>query len=45
VDVCTEVVGTDLRLVVRDDRIGGAAVDKESGLIGLIDRLEALAAR
>jgi signal transduction histidine kinase len=31
-----------LRLVIRDDGIGGAAAGKGSGLTGLIDRVEAL---
>jgi PAS domain S-box-containing protein len=42
VDVSVEVVGADLRLVIRDDGIGGAAPGKGSGLTGLIDRVEAL---
>ena len=42
VDVSVEVVDADLRLVIRDDGIGGAAPGKGSGLTGLIDRVEAL---
>jgi signal transduction histidine kinase len=43
VEVCAEVVrGTVLRLVVRDDGIGGAAAGKGSGLTGIVDRVEAL---
>jgi signal transduction histidine kinase len=31
-----------LHLIVRDDGVGGATAGKGSGLIGLIDRVEAL---
>jgi signal transduction histidine kinase len=42
VEVCAQATGTDLRLVIRDDGIGGAARGKGSGLTGLVDRVEAL---
>jgi signal transduction histidine kinase len=42
VEVCAEATSTNLRLVIRDDGIGGAAAGEGSGLIGLIDRVEAL---
>jgi signal transduction histidine kinase len=42
VAVCAEATGTNLRLVIRDDGIGGAARGKGSGLTGLVDRVEAL---
>jgi PAS domain S-box-containing protein len=42
VEVCAEATNTHLRLVIRDDGIGGAARGKGSGLTGLIDRVEAL---
>lgn len=34
-----------LQLVIRDDGVGGAEPDKGSGLIGLIDRVEAIGGR
>jgi signal transduction histidine kinase len=37
-----EVAGANLRLAISDDGIGGADSNKGSGLIGLIDRVEAL---
>jgi signal transduction histidine kinase len=42
VNVCVEVEDADLRLLIRDDGIGGADARKGSGLTGLIDRVEAL---
>ena len=42
VEVCAQPAGTTLRLVIRDDGIGGAARGKGSGLTGLVDRVEAL---
>jgi signal transduction histidine kinase/uncharacterized protein YoaH (UPF0181 family) len=42
VELCAEATGTNLRLVIRDDGVGGAARGKGSGLTGLIDRVEAL---
>ncbi|MDT5131200.1 MAG: hypothetical protein QOE41_511, partial [Mycobacterium sp.] len=42
VNVRVEADGTDLRLGIRDDGVGGAAVGNGSGLTGLIDRVEAL---
>jgi signal transduction histidine kinase len=42
VNVCVEADGANLRLSIRDNGIGGAHVGKGSGLIGLIDRIEAL---
>jgi signal transduction histidine kinase len=42
VTVCVEVEGADLHLSIRDDGIGGADAAKGSGLIGLVDRVEAL---
>jgi signal transduction histidine kinase len=42
INVNVEVVGANLRLSIRDDGIGGADTAKGSGLIGLIDRVEAL---
>ena len=42
VEVSAEVTNTHLRLVIRDDGIGGAAAGQGSGLTGLIDRVEAL---
>jgi signal transduction histidine kinase len=42
VEVSAEATNTHLRLVIRDDGIGGAAAGKGSGLTGLIDRAEAL---
>ena len=42
VDVCVETEGPNLHLWVRDEGIGGADAAKGSGLVGLIDRVEAL---
>ena len=42
VEVSAEATNTHLRLVIRDDGIGGAAAGQGSGLTGLIDRVEAL---
>jgi signal transduction histidine kinase len=42
VQVSAEADGPNLRLSIRDDGIGGADSHKGSGLIGLIDRVEAL---
>ena len=42
VAVCAHATGRTLRLEIRDDGIGGAAAGKGSGLIGLVDRVEAL---
>jgi signal transduction histidine kinase len=42
VRVSVEVDGGNLRLAISDDGIGGADSHKGSGLIGLIDRVEAL---
>jgi signal transduction histidine kinase len=45
--VVVDVDATDdvLRLVVRDDGVGGADASRGSGLIGLIDRVEAVGGR
>lgn len=45
VDVDVGVVGGDLRLLVRDNGIGGADAGRGSGLIGLSDRVEAVGGR
>jgi signal transduction histidine kinase len=42
VKVGVETEGANLLLSIRDDGIGGADAAKGSGLIGLIDRVEAL---
>ncbi len=42
VDVCAEVAGGRLQLLVRDDGQGGADPSRGSGLTGLADRIEAL---
>ena len=42
VRVSAETDDTGLRLTIRDDGVGGADPSKGSGLIGLIDRVEAL---
>jgi signal transduction histidine kinase len=42
VEVSAEATNTHLRLVIRDDGIGGARRGKGSGLTGLVDRVEAL---
>jgi signal transduction histidine kinase len=39
--VRVEIRSEDLHLAIRDDGIGGAEVAKGSGLIGLVDRVEA----
>jgi signal transduction histidine kinase len=44
-DIGALVTGSDLVLSIRDDGIGGADSSKGSGLIGLIDRVEALGGR
>jgi signal transduction histidine kinase len=41
VEVRVDTEGADLRLLIRDDGIGGADPRKGSGLTGLIDRVEA----
>jgi signal transduction histidine kinase len=45
VAVCAESKADSLHLSIRDDGIGGADLDKGSGLIGLKDRAEALGGR
>lgn len=45
VDVCVTADDGMLHLAIRDDGVGGAAAGKGSGLIGLKDRVEALAGR
>ena len=42
VSVSVELEGANLRLSIRDDGVGGADSRKGSGLLGLIDRVEAL---
>jgi PAS domain S-box-containing protein len=42
VNVCADTHDATLRLLIRDDGIGGADFRKGSGLIGLQDRVEAL---
>ena len=42
VKVCVDTEGPNLHLSVRDDGIGGADAAKGSGLVGLIDRVQAL---
>ncbi|SOJ52744.1 Sensor histidine kinase ComP [Mycobacterium simulans] len=42
VDIDAKTKGSDLLLSIRDDGAGGADCDKGSGIIGLIDRVEAL---
>jgi signal transduction histidine kinase len=42
IEACAEATSTHLRLVIRDDGIGGAAAGNGSGLTGLVDRVEAL---
>jgi signal transduction histidine kinase len=42
VNVCVEAKDANLRLVIRDDGIGGADAAKGCGLTGLVDRVEAL---
>jgi signal transduction histidine kinase len=43
--VSAEVDGANLRLSIEDNGVGGANAGKGSGLIGLIDRVEALGGR
>jgi signal transduction histidine kinase len=45
VDVAVEATGAVLRIRVRDDGRGGANLSGGSGLVGLKDRVEALAGR
>jgi glucose-6-phosphate-specific signal transduction histidine kinase len=45
VNARVEADDTTLRLSIRDDGIGGADTDRGSGLLGLIDRVEALGGR
>jgi signal transduction histidine kinase len=45
VNLSVEVEGANLRLSIRDNGVGGADARKGSGLIGLIDRVEALGGR
>lgn len=45
VTVAAEERSGVLELVIRDDGVGGAEPDKGSGLIGLIDRVEAIGGR
>ena len=45
VTVSVEADGADLRLSIQDDGIGGADSGKGTGLVGLIDRVEALGGR
>jgi signal transduction histidine kinase len=40
--VRVEAKGAHLRLLIRDDGLGGADTAKGSGLTGLVDRVEAL---
>jgi signal transduction histidine kinase len=42
VKVCIDTDGTNLHLAVRDDGTGGADATKGSGLLGLMDRVQAL---
>jgi signal transduction histidine kinase len=42
IDIDVRINGSDLALSIRDDGVGGADSSKGSGLIGLIDRVEAL---
>jgi signal transduction histidine kinase len=42
VNVELDAVGSVLRLVIRDDGVGGADPRQGSGLVGLSDRIEAL---
>jgi signal transduction histidine kinase len=41
-DIDVSINGSDLALSIRDDGVGGADTSNGSGLIGLIDRVEAL---
>jgi hypothetical protein len=45
VGVEAEIVGDLLRITVRDDGVGGAALDRGTGIAGLKDRVEALGGR
>jgi signal transduction histidine kinase len=42
IDIDVRINGSDLALSIRDDGIGGADSSRGSGLVGLIDRVEAL---
>ena len=42
IDIDARINGSDLVLSIRDDGVGGADSSNGSGLIGLIDRVEAL---
>jgi signal transduction histidine kinase len=42
IDIDVRINGSDLALAIRDDGVGGADSSNGSGLIGLIDRVEAL---
>jgi signal transduction histidine kinase len=42
VDLAVKAEDDDLYLSIRDDGVGGADARKGSGLIGLVDRVEAL---
>lgn len=46
-EVCVTVAsdGAEVRATVADDGVGGAALGRSSGLIGLVDRVEALGGR
>ncbi|MET0456093.1 MAG: ATP-binding protein [Mycobacterium sp.] len=45
VEVCVDDDGSELRLSIRDDGIGGADPGNGSGLVGLTDRVEAIGGR
>jgi signal transduction histidine kinase len=45
VSVRIEVDGTTLLVVVSDDGVGGAGLNRGTGLVGLKDRVEALGGR
>jgi GAF domain-containing protein len=45
VTVCVDTQDGDLRLLIRDNGIGGADTTKGSGLVGLKDRVEAVGGR
>ena len=45
VHLAVKTEGNDLYLSIRDDGVGGADAGKGSGLIGLVDRVEALGGR
>lgn len=44
-DIHARIDGSNLVLIIRDDGVGGADSSKGSGLIGMIDRVEALGGR